>query len=108
MRERNPETRPAERGPSCERPSRRKLLKAGAFLLPAVVTLHARTALGQTESDPLETLNRHYTDMDYLYGNNEGMSTFDVNRIADPAPQENEFGEPIWEDADGNWHTYGN
>lgn len=45
------------------RPGRRKLLIAGAVLVPTIVTLHATPAWAQTD----------YTQACYKYGDNAGM-----------------------------------
>jgi hypothetical protein len=73
VQERNNQEGPLQRGESAGRSSRRKLLKASAVLVPAMVTLHARSAFGQGG-----TLNPNYVSKAYPYGtlSGSGLDTF--------------------------------
>jgi hypothetical protein len=73
VQERNNQEERVQRGEAAERSSRRKLLKAGAFLVPAIVTLHARSAFGQGGK-----LNANYVNKAYPYGTlrGSGLDTF--------------------------------
>jgi hypothetical protein len=72
MQKRSNQEEQPDRNEAVDRSSRRKLLRAGAFFVPAIVTLHARAALADA------TLNRNYSTKGYVYGDNQGMTTFDV------------------------------
>ena len=74
MQDRNNQQERTDRGKPADRSSRRKLLKAGALLVPAIVTLHARSASAQ----PPTTLNRNYVNKGYVYGTEQGKNTFDL------------------------------
>lgn len=63
------------------RTTRRRLLAAGATLIPAIVTLRPRLALGQASpgdnpNNPLPVLNFQYSTVNYRYGDTQG-TTFD-------------------------------
>ena len=73
MQDRNNQQERTDRGKPADRSSRRKLLKAGVFFVPAIVTLHARAAFGQGA-----VLNRHYATANYEYGKFQGQDTFSV------------------------------
>ena len=71
MQDRNNQEERTDRGKPADRSSRRKLLKAGVFFVPAIVTLRARAAFGQSA-----VLNRDYAGKDYQYGDFHGQDTF--------------------------------
>ena len=73
MQDRNNQQERTDRGKPADRSSRRKLLKAGVFFVPAIVTLHARAAFGQGA-----VLNRDYATTNYQYGTFQGQDTFSV------------------------------
>ena len=58
---------------SSERPGRRRLLKAGAALVPAIVTLRARQVAAQ------DGINLAYENREYVYGINAGLTSEQVH-----------------------------
>lgn len=94
MQDRDHNQPPTPREDAEARSSRRKLLKAGAFVVPAMVTLHARAAFGQ---GPMEALNRNYDDTGYRYGEFAGKTTAEA--------LQDQLGVPLYKESDDLYYT---
>ena len=113
MEDRTDKEERVEGGKATDRSSRRKLLKAGVYLVPAIVTLRARAAFGapgETPGEPIRDLNRNYQTNTYQfeYGteNNKGKTTFQVHGIDPPVEWDPVNYPDVYRSSDGTFYTW--